>query len=89
MKAIKVRNMESNRTGDAIANQFVIETKDGEYLQSYNTIIAFVGNRGNVLLDKNAWNYSRTTAKYRGYFLHENTKETQAKIDKGEYKLVS
>ena len=31
---------------------------------------------------------SRTTAKYRNQFLDESTKETQAKIDSGEYILT-
>jgi len=42
---------------------------------------------GGVILDKKYWNYSKTTSKYRNKFLNETTKETQAKIDSGEYVL--
>ena len=40
------------------------------------------------LLGRKYWNYSVTTSKYRNQFLNETTKETQAKINSGEYKLV-
>ena len=43
---------------------------------------------GQILLDKNKWDYSRTTGKYRNRFLNETKKETQAKIDSGEYVLT-
>lgn len=42
-----------------------------------------------ITLDEYYWNYSRTTSKYRSQFLGETTKETQAKIDSGEYKLAN
>ena len=45
-------------------------------------------HRFQIVLDKTYWNYSVTTSKYRNQFLNESTKETQAKIDSGEYKLV-
>jgi len=60
-------------------------------VQSYATIITKVVNwkhMRTVTLDRNAWNCSRTTAKYRNIFLGETTKETQAKIDSGEYVLA-
>ena len=44
---------------------------------------------GKLLLDENAWNYSRTTGKYRNVFLGEGKKETEAKIKSGEYLLVN
>lgn len=43
---------------------------------------------GQILLDKNCWDYSVTTGKYRNQFLDETKKETQAKIDSGEYILT-
>ena len=53
--------------------------------QSYNSIICKVNSKtGKVTLGRH-WNYSVTTAKYRNQFLNETTKETQAKIDSGEY----
>jgi len=61
---IKVRNMRSPRTDSKVANQFIIDTNDGQYFQSYETIIAFYENKtGITYLDKNSWDYSRTTGK--------------------------
>lgn len=86
---MKVRNMTSPRTGREIPNQFEIHTDDGVYFQSYKTMIAFkpFDREKPVLLDVNAWDYSRTTAKYRNQFLGENTKQTIDKIDAGTYVL--
>ena len=41
MTHIKVRNMTSPR-GNKIANQFIIETENGRYFQSYQSIIALI-----------------------------------------------
>jgi hypothetical protein len=41
-----------------------------------------------VQLDRDKWDYSTTTGKYRDQFLGETKKETQAKIDSGEYILT-
>ena len=41
-----------------------------------------------IFLDKQTWNYSVTTSRYRNIFLDESTKETQKKIDSGEYILT-
>jgi hypothetical protein len=84
----KVTQMTSNRTGEAVKNQFIIETTDGIYFQSYSSIIARKFN-GKVQIDKTYWNYSKTTSKYRNQFLNESTKETQSKIDSGEYELTN
>jgi hypothetical protein len=56
------------------------------FFQSYNSIIVKMDRKGNVTLGKD-WNYSATTSKYRAQFLGESTKETQAKLDAGVYKL--
>ena len=97
---MKVRNL-TGRTGREVANQFII-TGDGnemsgnavEYFQSYKTVIAKrdkfragVPSR-QVWLDKNSWDYSTTTGKYRNQFLGETKAETQKKIDSGEYVLT-
>ena len=37
--------------------------------------------------DKEKWNYSSTTSKYRNLFLGEDTKETKEKIKNKIYKL--
>ena len=87
----RVYNMTSPK-GNKVPNQFVIETPDGTLFQSYNTIIVrrFWDMDGNkrIQLDENAWDYSRTTGKYRNMFLHETKAETKAKIKSGEYELV-
>ena len=97
---MKVQNMTSNN-GNKVANQFVISGIDSddcdfETFQSYDSVIATVrtiGGEYEVKLDSTYWNWSRTTAKYRNefisrYFPNESTKETQAKIDSGEYILT-
>jgi len=86
-KRFKVENFIGN-SGREIANQFIIKTKEGRYFQSYNSIIAFISNSGKVILDKNYWDYSVTTGKYRNMFLGEDKKETQRNIDNGKYGLV-
>ena len=84
---IKVKNMTSNRSGRPVANQFIIYTSEGKYFQSYDSIIAFKDNEGNVTLDDYTWDYSRTTSKYRNEFLGEYIADTRSKIESGEYKL--
>jgi hypothetical protein len=87
IKKIRVSNMESSR-GNIVPNQFEIETDDGIYFQSYNTIIAY-RSHGKRYLDKESWDYSRTTGKYRNIFLNETKKETEKKIKSGEYILTN
>ena len=84
---IKVRNI-INDNGNSVANQFEIYTDKFVIFQSYNSVIAKMMSSGQVYLDENYWDYSKTTGKYRNIFLAENKKETQAKIDSGEYILT-
>tara|TARA_R100000655_G_scaffold19490_1_gene40676 strand:- start:16632 stop:16928 length:297 start_codon:yes stop_codon:yes gene_type:complete len=87
-RTVKVNNMLSNN-GNRIANQFEIQTDDGLYFQSYESIIAIKPNDGSkIILDEYYWNYSRTTGKYRNIFLNESKADTQKKIDSGEYLLA-
>ena len=98
---MRVTNMVSNK-GNKIANQFIIEDKVNEmsgnsieYFQSYETIIAkrdcFKAGipKRQVWLDKDKWDYSKTTGKYRNIFLGENKAETLKKIKSGEYVLTN
>ena len=89
---MKVENMTSS-SGNKIANQFILErqTRKGieTTFQSYDSAIVTITPNGTVKLDKNYWDYSVTTSKYRNQFLNETKKETQAKIDSGEYKLAN
>jgi len=86
---IKVKQMTSNRSGRSVANQFIIYTSEGKYFQSYDSIIAFKDNEGNVTLDDYTWDYSRTTGKYRNEFLGEYIADTRDKIESGKYKLAN
>ena len=100
---MKVENMRSSR-GNKIANQFIlsgvtqtyksrtgetIRPPTGELFQSYDSIICFKSYCGQcVILDRDKWDYSTTTSKYRNQFLNETKKETQKKIDAGVYILA-
>ena len=84
-----VANMLS-RDGNVAANQFIISEPRRVIFQSYDSIIVVVeknkeGNGDNVFIDKNKWDWSRTTSKYRSLFFGESTAETQRKIDTGAY----
>lgn len=86
MKAPKVQSMTTNG-GNSAADQFIIYTNKGEYFQSYSTIIAFKPNKGKILLDKNYWDYSTTTGRYRNQFLNEGIAETRQGIKDKRYLL--
>ena len=81
-KQIKVYNINER------PNQFLIVTPDAHYFQSYRSIIAMRDNEGKIYLDKNYWDYSTTTGKYRNIFLNENKHLTQKKINSNVYSLV-
>ena len=81
-----VENMTSS-SGHPVPNQFVINTSDGVFFQSYKTIICYIDNQGNTYLDENAWDYSTTTGKYRNQFLNGKKRETEKKIKEGVYRL--
>ena len=87
MKRVKVRNM-YGKSGREVPNQFIINTDQGTYLQSYKSIIAFRNNDNKVTLDEYYWNYSRNTGKYRNEFLGEYIELTKDKIASGEYELA-
>ena len=84
---MKVRNMRSPRTGIEVANQFIIEYGGQTIFQSYDVIIAIKEGR-KIVLDKNYWDYSRTTSKYRNEFTGLTTEETKKAIKSGEIKLA-
>lgn len=95
---MKVENMTSAQ-GNKVANQFIIRDKKEHqcgwttvYFQSYQSVVVKVenGNNGSrkVFLDRETWDYSKTTDKYRNIFLGETKAETQKKIDSGEYVLT-
>lgn len=84
---MKVQNMLSPRSGKEVANQFIIQHDGKTYFQSYSTIIA-VREGKKLTLDRNYWNYSVTTSKYRNEFTGMNTAETKKAIKNGEIELA-
>ena len=82
-------NVTKTENFNNVKNQFIITTKDGIYLQSYNSIIAFKSKDGKTYLDNYYWDYSTTTGRYRNMFLNETKKETENKIKDGTYILTN
>ena len=72
-----------------VKNQFIIhdDFTNSKFFQSYDSIIAQIKN-GQVYLDRDKWDYSITTGRYRNLFLGETKKETEAKIKSGKYILT-
>lgn len=87
---VNVSNLKSDRSGDAVANQFDIITDDARYFQSYRSLIVkrTFGANSKVSLDRDSYVYSRTTIKYRNQWLNEDSKTIEKKIKSGEYELV-
>lgn len=90
---MKVYNIKNNQ-GRAVVNQFIIINDEAGkvYFQSYDSIIAVrsgVGSSQVITLDRDSWDYSQTTGKYRNIFLGETKKETEKKIKSGIYKLAN
>ena len=97
--------MQSPRTGAPVANQMILRTPEGEYFQSYNTIIAyrpysagqhsdnpdFIAYLHNGESDRHTWDCSATTLKYLKEFLQVSySKSTIEKmIASGEYQLAN
>ena len=96
---MKLYNIKSPSSGKEVANQFVMVDEgrgaNGNFIkrevfQSYQSVIAervTWSDRVDVTLDKNYWDYSTTTGKYRNHFLGEGIEETRKKIANGQYKL--
>ncbi len=82
--------MKSDASGREVANQFLIYTPEGVYFQSYQSVIAFrpFDSSQKIKLDRDKWDYSTTTGKYRNVFLKEDIKITRDKIQNGTYELT-
>lgn len=92
LKQIKFKQLQNN--------QLVITYANGdEALYSYGRLIALKESEPRYMdtfgdnpicityLNINAWDYSRTTGKYRNIFLGETKRETEKKIKSGAYIL--
>lgn len=87
IQTLQVKNCLSN-SGRAAPNQFEIFVPGiGRVFQSYQSIIAVRFFTGEIVLDKDRWDYSNTTGRYRNNFLGEVKATTQKKIDAGVYLL--
>ena len=76
-----INNMTSDR-GNTIPNQYVIRLDNCDVFQSYETVIAIRDyDLDEVYLNKEYYDYSKTTSKYRNKYLGLTTKETEQKIN--------
>ena len=84
---MKIENFTSSN-GNSVPNQFLITQTDREIFQSYSSIIGLRIFGQKIVLDKNKWDYSKTTGKYRNQFTGLNKKETEAAIKEGRIILA-
>jgi hypothetical protein len=63
-----IKNLQSDRSGREVPNQYNIQIKDMTIFQSYQTVIAAVKNQV-LYIDKDF--YSRTTSKYLNIWIRE------------------
>jgi hypothetical protein len=61
-------------------NHTVITNNGKRFFSSYNSVIVCIDENGTMTMDKNKWNFSTTTAKYRNQFTGLTTKETEKQI---------
>ena len=92
-----INNMKSNK-GRTIPNQYVIRLDNCDVFQSYETVIAIrdynyikYGGDANtkIYLNKDYYDYSKTTSRYRNKYLGLTTKETEQKIKAKEFVLIN
>ena len=92
-KFVSVRPMTS-RGGNELANQQIMSDPAGETFVSYGTKIAYRSHKcyedgeRRIVLDKNYWDYSRTTSKYRNEFLGFGVDECRRRISNGKIELA-
>ena len=85
---VKVENMLST-SGNVTPNQFIVTTPEGRYFQSYQTVIAFIANNGEVTMNE-VFDHSTTTGKFRNSFLGDSgVAVTRKKVKSGEYKVAN
>lgn len=84
-----INNMKSNK-GRTVPNQYVIRLDNCDVFQSYETVIAIRDyDLDEVYLNKEYYDYSKTTSKYRNKYLELTTKEIEQKIKSKEFVLVN
>ena len=84
-----INNMKSNKER-TVPNQYVIRLDNCDVFQSYETVIAIRDyDLDEVYLNKEYYDYSKTTSKYRNKYLELTTKEIEQKIKSKEFVLVN
>jgi hypothetical protein len=73
----------TTRSGYPQKDHRIITTPQGRFLESYNSIVAFIGNDGSVKVGP-AYNYSKTTSYYVGKFLGSNIPTIRKEIAAGK-----
>lgn len=80
-------------SGKPAKDQYVVTYDDGSTaFESYGTTIAVRPvdyPKKPIRLDRDKWNYSITTARYRNRFLGEATAATRKRIKSGQYVLAN
>ena len=104
MKVTNMTSNKGNKIANQFIIENEIEDLHTEiYFQSYDTMIAkkvkkmtsdfnrspIMQYEEKIYLDKNYWDYSVTTGKYRNIFLNETKKETEKTIKDGIYTLTN
>ena len=83
---IKVRPIISDRSGEAVRNQYDLVFENGHAFQSYDTLIGiYVGHR---YYFSNMHDCSTTTSKYCGQWCGMNGKERRAALQNGRSGLM-
>lgn len=83
---IKVRPIISERSGEAVRNQYELEFEKGFAFQSYDTLIGiYVGHK---YYFSDMHDCSTTTSKYCGQWCGMNGKERRAAIQSGKAGLI-
>lgn len=81
--------------GNAVVNQFVIDTKKARYFQSYQSVVCKIDNSTRKVTLSSHWDYSVTTSKYLYKFLRDNgiyvynKKDVLTKIKGKEFILIN
>ena len=76
---MRVMNMVSPRTGEKVANQFIIAGDHRLTFQSYDSMIIDLDFMHSVITIGKDWDFSRTTSKYRNAFLAEHLPQLATK----------
>ena len=58
--------------GNPVVNQFVINTENAIYFQSYSSVVCRIDRQTNQVVLSSHWDYSTTTSKYLYKFLRDN-----------------